>query len=760
MAVPFGPSRIAGYVLGYEEGEPPREVKSVLERIDSSPLLPPDVLELARWAWTYYQAPPGLMMSAAHPPGMSGTVTRMARAEGELPDAELAGIPIGGEGIPVERLRDSVPGGYPLDARLAVLESSGLVSTWWQPSRLPRPVREVMVEAVPDPDEAVSVAERLRGRAPRQAELLFTLACAPGPIPRRELLAASGAGGSSLDSLRMKGLVREWYREVPRDPLAHLPGGEPAEPPVLTRDQRTAVEALEGGLEGGGTFLLHGVTGSGKTEVYLRIIGEVLKRGGGALVLVPEISLTPLLVSRFHGRFPGKVAVLHSGLSPGERLDSWNMVRNGSRPIVIGARSAVFAPVPSPGVIVVDEEHDQSYKQNEQPRYNGRDLAVLRGSMSGVPVVLGSASPSMESYSNAVRGRYRLLELPERIRSRPLPGTLTVSPGAVPGRLLSDELLAGIGKRTGQGEQAIVLINRRGFAPTQICRTCGHMEKCPRCGVALTYHRQAESLRCHHCSYWTTAMKTCPDCSGRDFAHMGPGIQKVQQALAENLPGTRVIRMDSDTTRGRRAHWQILESFARGEGDVLLGTQMVAKGHDFPNVTLVGVIAADMGLSLPDFRAAERVFQLILQVAGRAGRADVPGEVIVQTTDPEDPVIRAACSHDFSRFWEMEEPVRKAFGYPPAGNLVRFLWSGLGRDEVRRTAEECCRGQGMPGVTFYPPQEAAFPRINRRWRWSTLAKSGSRQSLARLSEALRRRFGEVAEPGVRFDVDVDPYNML
>lgn len=760
VAVPFGSSRLTAYMLGYLDEDPPEGVKNVLERFDSSPLLPRGVLELARWASGYYQAPPGMMLASAHPPGMSGSVVRMVARTGEITECTEPDIPETGEGIPVERLRGSLPDDYPFESWLAGLEASGLIRTWWQPSRLSAPVREVMIEAVPDPDEAVMIADRMRGRAPRQAEILFSLATASEPLPRKQVLLRTSGSTSSVSALRMKGLVRESYREVPRDPLAHLVTGIAESPHELTAMQKTAVQAVKDLLGTNQTFLLHGVTGSGKTEVYLQVIEEVLNRKQGALVLVPEISLTPLLVSRFHRRFPGMVTVLHSALSKGERLDSWNLVRSGSRPIVIGARSAVFAPISNPGIIVVDEEHDQSYKQNEQPRYNGRDLAVLRGSIENIPVVLGSASPSMESYSNALSGKYELLELPERIQSRPLPETLIVPSGSMTHPLLSDELLAGIGMRTGKGEQAIVLINRRGFAPTQICRSCGHMEKCPRCGVTLTYHRKGESLRCHYCSFWTTSMKNCPECNGSDFAHMGPGIQKVEEALGKHLPRTRVIRMDSDTTRGRRAHWKILETFGRGEGDVLLGTQMVAKGHDFPNVTLVGIIAADMGLSLPDFRAAERVFQLILQVAGRAGRADKPGKVIVQTNDPGDPVIRAACHHDFMKFWELEEPVRKAFGYPPAGNVVRFIWSGLHSERVRSSAETCCDDLHPAEAVLFPPQEAAFPRINRRWRWSTIAKSGSRQALAELTAVIRRRFEEFPKAGVRLDVDVDPYNLL
>jgi primosomal protein N' (replication factor Y) len=760
VAVPFGSSRLTGYMLGYLDEYPPEGVKSVLERLDSSPLLPRGVLELTRWATAYYQAPSGMMLASAHPPGMSGSVTRMVARTGEITEGSGPDIPGTKEGTPVERLRGSLPDDYPFESWLAGLEASRLIRTWWQPSDLPAPFREVMIEAVPDPDEAVIIAERIRPRAPRQAEILFCLATAQEPLPRKEVLLRTSGSASAVSALRMKGFVRESYRELPRDPLAHLLTGKAESPPELNTAQETAVNAIKIHLGTNRTFLLHGVTGSGKTEVYLRVIEELLDRNQGALVLVPEISLTPLLVSRFHRRFPGMVTVLHSALSKGERLDSWNMVRSGSRPIVIGARSAVFSPVLAPGIIIVDEEHDQSYKQNEQPRYNGRDLAVVRGAIENIPVVLGSASPSMESYSNALSRKYELLELPDRIQSRPLPQTLIVPSGSMPNPLLSDELLSGIGKRTGNGEQTIVLINRRGFAPTQICRSCGHMEKCPRCGVSLTYHRKGESLRCHYCSFWRTSLKSCPECRGSDFAHMGPGIQKVEEMLGKNLPGTRVIRMDSDTTRGRRAHWKILEAFERGEGDVLLGTQMVAKGHDFPNVTLVGIIAADMGLSLPDFRAAERVFQLVLQVAGRAGRACKPGEVIVQTADPRDPVIRAACSHDFRKFWKLEEPVRKAFGYPPSGNVVRFLWSGLNGERVRSSAETCCDDLQPPEAVLFPPQEAAFPRINRRWRWSTIAKSGSRQALAELSVVIRQRFEEFPVAGVRLDVDVDPYNLL
>lgn len=760
VAVPFGASRLVGFVLGTWKAAPPKELKPILERLDSTPLLPGKVLELVKWAAGYYQAPPGMMHASAHPPGMSGRTVRFCSQVGNADGSRISAILLKAGDMPIDRLKSSLPESYPLEARLAELESEGRIRTWWEPVDQPRPVRERMVEILAEASDAVRIAERIRSRAPKQAEILFELATSSEPVPRREVLRRTSSTSSSLASLKMKGLIKEFYREVSRDPLQHLDRHEDSPLPVLTDLQKIAVDAVTGNLGSGGTFLIHGATGSGKTEIYMRVISEVLNEDRGALVLVPEISLTPLLVSRFHRRFPGKVAVLHSALSRGERLDSWNMVRSGKKPIVIGARSAIFAPLEKTGVIVVDEEHDSSYKQNELPRYNGRDLAVMRGVFEGIPVILGSASPSMESYANATSGKYRLIELPDRILSRPMPVTTIVPSGSMSHPLLSDELLLGIGKRTARGEQSIVLINRRGFAPTQICRNCGHREKCPRCGVTLTYHRKGESLRCHYCSFWRSALNACPECGNEDFAHMGPGIQKVEEALKKYLPDTRVIRMDSDTTRGRRAHWKILESFAKGEGDVLLGTQMVAKGHDFPNVTLVGIIAADMGLSFPDFRSAERVFQLILQVAGRAGRADIPGQVVVQTTDPDDPVILAACNHDFGRFWELEVPVRRTFRYPPFGNLVRFVWSGLRQEEVMNAALICCTDLDVQRTELFPPQEAAFPRINRRWRWSTIGKSPTRAPLAALSAVIRSRFENGGFSGIRLDIDVDPYNLL
>lgn len=763
VVVPFGSDRLIGYVWTAPAPERPEgvEVKRILDRMDSGPLLPKRLLDLVRWAAEYYCAPPGMMMAAAHPPGITGRAERVVTLAGDIEPSHPLGelLPATGE-VPVSVLREELGENYPLEGQLAILEAKGVLRAYWRPVSGPRPVSERIVEPAMEDSLLIRKAEALKRKAPRQSELLLQLATCTAPVTRSSLLKAAGASGSSLDALVRRGLVRESrrrrFREAGMDGEIEKDRGIP----VLNEDQVRALNALREDPDSHGVFLLHGVTGSGKTEIYLRVIDDVLAAGRSALVMVPEISLTPLTVSRFSRRFPDQVALLHSGMSPGERLDSWNLLRSGSRRIAIGPRSAVFAPLENLGMIVVDEEHDGSYKQNELPHYNGRDLAVVRGKLEGVPVLLGSASPSMESYGNAKTGKYRLLELESRIDGVPMPSTILVGQNRDKKCLLSDELLAGIGKRTARGEQSILLINRRGFSPTQMCRNCGFREECPNCGVTLTYHRKGQVLRCHYCSYWKAAMVRCPRCGFNEFSHMGPGIQKVEELLAELLPRTSVIRMDADTTRGKNSHWELLGSFAEGRGDVLLGTQMVAKGHDFPNVTLVGIISADMGLAFPDFRAAERTFQLILQVSGRAGRGGVPGEVIIQAHDRNDATIKAAAGHDFSRFWEMESRVRKAFGYPPYGHLVRFVWSGTDSGRVRRAAQSTAEGVQARGVEVSQPMEAAFPRINRRWRWSALARSTSRKALSKVAGEMRMKFEDASSRGVRLDIDVDPINLL
>ncbi len=763
VAVPFGTDRLIGYVWGFTTSDRDNlpEVKDVLDRLDANPLLPESVLKLVRWVADYYQAPPGMMMAAAHPPGISGKAERVVTLIAWIdPSHPFSTLLPATRSISVKLLRDSMDTDYPLEKELSVLENEGVLRTMWKSVSGPEPVRERIIEAAIDDSKLTRKAETMKRTAPRQAEILLFLATSEGAVTRRQLMKATGASASSLDGLSKKGLVKESYRRRNRESLIRADIEKEKKIPVLSGAQDLALKAVIESLDRNSVFLIHGVTGSGKTEVYLQVIYEVISRGRTALVLVPEISLTPLTVSRFSRRFPGLVTVLHSGMTGGERLDSWNLAKLGERRIVIGPRSAVFAPLPDLGIIVVDEEHDGSYKQNELPRYNSRDVAVVRGAMEGIPVILGSASPSMESYGNAVNRRYRLLELDSRIDGIPMPSTVLVNEGSMNHPLLSDELLKGIGCRTAKGEQSIILINRRGFSPTQMCRNCGHREECPNCGVTLTYHRKGQVLRCHYCNHWKAAMLRCPQCGFDEFAHMGPGIQKVEEHLSKLLPETRVIRMDADTTRGKDAHWDILSRFARGEGDVLLGTQMVAKGHDFPGVTLVGIISADMGLAFPDFRAAERTFQLILQVAGRAGRGKIPGEVIIQTHDPNNPVIRAGAYHDFADFWKTESRIRRIFGYPPYGYLVRFVWSGLDKSRVQKAANASVRGISKGDTSISDVLEAAFPRINRRWRWSAIAKSPSRKTLALISLEVRKQFDNLPHKGVRLEIDVDPYHLL
>lgn len=756
VAVEFGGARVVGMV--WSEGGVPRgelTLKPLLERLDPHPLPPSWVLRLLRWMAEYYFAPPGLCAACGFPPGMQGTAVRVLDVAAGAGLMELCRKP----GLyPYDTLKASAPPGFPFEATLSADAAKGLALLLHRPGSLPQQKFETVVEARVKPEELVRAAQAIRDRAPKQAGILVRIASATEPVSRSWLLGECAASGESLNRLVLQGLLSERKREVSRDPLLGLlTEAHPA--PALTPDQRAAVDAVTS--TGKGTFLLHGITGSGKTEVYLRVIDRVLAEGRQALVLVPEISLTPQLVNRFNSRFPGKVAVLHSGLSRGERLDAWNMVRRGLRPIVIGARSALFAPLPRPGVIVVDEEHDGSYKQGELPFYNARDMAVLIGSMLSIPVVLGSASPSMESFQNASTGRYTLLALPDRVGGAVLPRIRLIDTRDMENRLVTDTLLSAIGKHTSRGGQVILLVNRRGHSPIQMCLHCGHTEKCPHCGIAMTYHKRGELLRCHHCSHWKAAGGACPVCGAERFVRTGPGIQKVEEVLAKQLPGTRVLRMDTDTTRGKSSHRRILDKFRQGGADVLLGTQMVAKGHDFPNVTLVGVVNAEMGLSLPDFRSAERVFSLLLQAAGRAGRGTSPGEVLIQTGCPDDPAISSACVHDYQGFARGELMVRKALALPPFTRMLRLLLLGPDNTKVETAASRV--GEAVvssAGIQVRGPCPAALPRIGDHFRWSILITAAGHGIIAAAVKQAEEAFSMENHGGVRMTVDVDPQDML
>ncbi len=607
----------------------------------------------------------------------------------------------------------------------------------------------------------------------------------------RDLLAALAAPPVSPHLLALARWVADYYVAPIGEVLAStLPGGlegfarsrarrQAVEDRVLrlalperitlTEAQRAAVRATEQAIAGRSfaPLLLHGVTASGKTEIYLRAAGAAREAGGQTLVLVPEVALGSQVVAVFRARFGGRVGVLHSYLSVGERRRNWELARRGALDVVVGARSAVFAPLPELRLIVVDEEHEPAYKQSEQVRYHGRDTAVRRAQMLGIPVVLGSATPSLESLANAARRKYRLLRLPERVDRRALPTVRVVDlrrEGAG-GRMLSPTLRAAIARRLERGEQALLFLNRRGHSHYTQCRACGFVPECPHCDITLTLHLAPNQWRCHYCDHQQPAGTQCPSCGRALLRFASGGTQRAERELKATFPEARVLRLDTDVARDRAEPERVLAAFARGAGDLLLGTQMIAKGLDFPRVTLVGVLDADVALHLPDFRAAERTYQLLVQVSGRAGRGRTAGEVVVQTCTPEHPAIAATVLQDPHLFLEHELAQRREAGYPPYTRLAALLFTGAREAEVERVgtavAESLAADPAAAGVTVLGPAPQALARLRGRYRWHVLLKAGS---AVRVRAAARRAL-ELAEGAghprtVRVSVDVDPAEVL
>ena len=614
--------------------------------------------------------------------------------------------------------------------------------------------------------------EALRKRAPLQAGVLEFLAGAPEPVAVSKLTTGCDASHAVIQALQKKGFLLVESQTVERDPFddeIFLPAGKLE----LNAEQITVYERVREAIESNGgetapkPLLLHGVTGSGKTEIYLQAIHHVLERKETAIMLVPEISLTPQTVERFKSRFAAtqqEVAVLHSHLSEGERHDEWHKIRSGRARIVIGARSAVFAPVQRLGLVVVDEEHENSYKQEETPRYHGRDLAVLRASMEKCAVLLGSATPSLESFYNASQGKYDLLRLTGRIDDKKLPYIRIIDmrqDQRKKGSILSERLIAGLSARLERGEQSILFLNRRGFSTACICQVCGYVCECPNCSVSLTFHRSASRIVCHICGHTALAPAKCPKCSDPSIRFSGTGTERVEDVVSKLFPKAIVKRMDADSMQRRDAYRETLGAFRTGKIDILIGTQMIAKGLHFPNVTLVGIVNADLGLHLPDFRAGERTFQLLTQVAGRAGRGDVEGEVFVQTFTPFSPSIQFARHHDFDGFEEQETEFRQQWSYPPFTHLILIGVRSPHQGRAQFSTETLARRlkEDLPPNTILSePAPAPLEKSHGSFRFQLMLRG---KSVQKLSRHLRAVLDKLTFPeDVVVTVDVDAYQLM
>ena len=792
VLVPVGKRKLTGYVIKIIGQCSRTDLKPIHDILDDRPAITAEMIKLAQWISNYYLCPLGEVIRTMLPGGInpeSKIIIKLIATEQQIneflqnnqssrPQKILQFLKKRPQ-IAQAQLRKQFRGAY-LYSAIEKLEQANLIQrTTTLAKATVKPKTELWVRIKPEYNNEQKFQEifsDLQKRAPIQASCFYYV-FTNQTVAVNILVKNLKISYSSIKALIQKGYLESYEKEIFRSYFNLEPHQSP--PKIIPNEyQRRAIYHISQAIakKEYKTFLVHGVTGSGKTQVYIEALKKAREQGKTGIVLVPEISLTPQTVRRFAQNFPGEIAVLHSRMSDGERYDSWRKIQAGKFTIAIGARSAIFAPLKNLGIIIVDEEHEPSYKQFEsRPLYHARDVAVYRGFLNKAVVILGSATPSMESYYNAKIGKFHLLELPQRIDNVPMPTVKIVN--MLKERKLrpkqrveifSHELQEKMKEKIAKGEQIILLQNRRGFSTYIKCKDCGHIEKCQNCEITLTYHADGHFLQCHYCHYTKRAPDVCPNCGGRDILFRGIGTQRVEEEIKTMFPDFKVVRMDMDTTLRKRAHHQILTDFSNKKYDILLGTQMVAKGLDFQNVTLVGVISADATLLLPDFRATERTFQLLTQVAGRAGRKNLLGEVIIQTYSPDNLGLKFAQFHDFKGFFLSELPIRKQLNYPPFGRLAYILFYGEEKQRVEETAFRFFNHLKFPPNfgDIYGPVASPLMKLKKKYRWQIIIKSHKQVDPAgkilheQIVKALESFKAEKRLYKVKVQIDIDPMSLL
>jgi primosomal protein N' (replication factor Y) len=770
LIVPFGTRKLTGVILRCHDDPPAVATRDALRLIDSEPVLSAELMALGRWIAGYYCSPLGDVLRGMLP--LSSEIRR----------GKIWTLTDSGRDAARQLLLDSSPDD-PLLQILRMLEKRPLSAAYLAKSMplADKAIRslerkrfivaeEVQVERDPlrAPSERLRVELARAGKGPEpklnkpERELRAFLELHPGSHNLKELEDAVKHASAAARSLARRGILSLKPETVAVKAVIRARH-------ELNPAQQAAFQQIHESIQARRfqTFLLHGVTGSGKTEVYLTAIETALAEGRSALLMVPEIALTPQMAGQFFSRFGDRVAILHSAFTDVERTEQWRRIRSGAASVVVGTRSGVFAPVQNLGLIVVDEEHDGSYKQEENPRYNGRDVAIVRAQAAGACVILGSATPSLESRYNAEKGKYTLLELPGRIESRPMPVVelIDMRQEFLETRkqdTFSRKLIEALGQRVESGEQTIVLLNRRGFSSFVACRSCGERVQCINCSLTLTYHKRDRRLLCHYCGYAEKVPNQCPKCQSEHIYFLGIGSERVEEELHRAFPAARIARLDRDTVTGKRQYETILQNFREGNYDMLVGTQMIAKGHDIPNVTLVGVVAADLGLGMPDFRAAERTFQLLTQVAGRAGRGCLPGIVLVQTINPDHYAVRLAAAQNYQGFYEKELNFRRMMHYPPFSAMANVLVRSEKKEMAMRMSTDLSFLLNPPPekLRVMGPAEAPVPRLKNEYRYQFLIKAASRKSLNELLQKIRNYALEHKWGATALVIDVDPLTLM
>ncbi|WP_423409989.1 primosomal protein N' [Heyndrickxia sp. MSNUG] len=768
VIVPFGPRKIQGFVTELKNESSFSKLREIVEPLDLNPVLNEELLELGEWLTEHtlsykissYQA----MLPAALKAKYEKKIVLSKSADLENVHEKLKNLFMESREIKWE---DAVSQG--LVQQLHEEAAEGRIEVIYQvKDRVRKKLLKHVLPAV-GPEKLTEIRDNLPAQASGQQAIIDFFLEHPEPAEQRQILTTLGISQASINSLVKKGILKTEELEVYRDPYAERDFAKKTAL-TLTVEQERAISPVLDSIENEQheVFLLYGVTGSGKTEIYLQSIQEVLNNGKEAIVLVPEIALTPQMVTRFKERFGDYVAVMHSGLSAGEKYDEWRKIQRKEVKVVVGARSAIFAPFENLGIIIIDEEHETSYKQEENPRYHARDVAIQRAITYNCPVVLGSATPSLESFARAQKGRYTLLSLPKRMNNQALP-TVEIVDMREELRtgnrsMFSVKLFEKLKDRIEKKEQTVLFLNKRGHSSFVMCRDCGYVMNCPHCDITLTYHRYNEQMKCHYCGHEDRVPTICPECNSEHIRYFGTGTQKVEEELNKLLPEARVIRMDVDTTGRKGSHEKLLTAFQEGQADILLGTQMIAKGLDFPNITLVGVLSADTMLHLPDFRSSEKTFQLLTQVSGRAGRHLLPGEVVIQTYSPEHYSVELAGTQDYDLFYQQEMMVRKVHLYPPFYFLSLVTVSHQELMKVVSVTEKIAKfisSRLSREAVVLGPVASPIPRINDRYRYQCLIKYKKEPDLNKALKAILDHYQqEMGKEGLQISVDLNPYILM